>query len=283
MRTELDWTYSEAGWMNTINAGGYLIGALLAAPLAHRFGLWRVLSAGLWLTVATIFATGATRNFAWLSIWRFLTGISGALCFVTGGAISATIATEEEENSGRVLALFYAGPGFGIALSGAFVPPLLDRFGSSAWPFAWVLPGVLACFPGAASMIAGTKNQSPPLPQTENHSRFKISRNVSVLLGYAAFGAGYICYMTFMFALLKQLGSTTLELSAFWVMIGSAAMASPWLWANVVSRMRHGNAIAFLIAVTLVGAAGPLISPSFVVAMISAATFGSPSLRSSPQ
>src|SRR5689334_3597053 len=36
MRVDLGWSYAQAGALNTANAAGYLIGALLAAPLAGR-------------------------------------------------------------------------------------------------------------------------------------------------------------------------------------------------------------------------------------------------------
>src|SRR5450759_999877 len=39
MRDTLGWSYSAAGFMNTINAAGYLAGALVAAKLIKRFGL----------------------------------------------------------------------------------------------------------------------------------------------------------------------------------------------------------------------------------------------------
>src|SRR5206468_5188330 len=39
MREQLSWSYSAAGFMNTINAVGYLVGALTASSLIKRFGL----------------------------------------------------------------------------------------------------------------------------------------------------------------------------------------------------------------------------------------------------
>src|SRR5258708_38229274 len=39
MRETLGWSYSAAGFMNTINAAGYLAGALTASKLVNRFGL----------------------------------------------------------------------------------------------------------------------------------------------------------------------------------------------------------------------------------------------------
>jgi len=119
MRSELAWTYSQAGLMNTINAAGYLIGALLTASLAKRISLWRLLQTGVFVSVIAVLLTGSTGDFVALSALRMLAGISGALCFVAGGAMAAMLATKSVNRSGLLLSLFYAGPGVGIVLSGA--------------------------------------------------------------------------------------------------------------------------------------------------------------------
>src|SRR5216110_1241826 len=51
MRDALGWSYSAAGFMNTINAVGYLAGALLASRMIRRFGLARTVR---WGTLAAV-------------------------------------------------------------------------------------------------------------------------------------------------------------------------------------------------------------------------------------
>src|ERR1700745_755592 len=51
MRDALQWSYSAAGFMNTINAVGYLAGALMASRLIKRFGLAESV---VWGTVADV-------------------------------------------------------------------------------------------------------------------------------------------------------------------------------------------------------------------------------------
>src|SRR5512133_3825790 len=46
MRADLHWSYTMAGAMNTANALGYLLGALLTPRLMNRFGPSRLLIAG---------------------------------------------------------------------------------------------------------------------------------------------------------------------------------------------------------------------------------------------
>src|SRR5262245_31387270 len=42
MRQDLSWSYTEAGWINTANAIGYLIGALLALRFVGTLGSRRL-------------------------------------------------------------------------------------------------------------------------------------------------------------------------------------------------------------------------------------------------
>ena len=43
MRDSLGWSYSMAGFMNTINAAGYLAGALGASAIIKRFGMFNII------------------------------------------------------------------------------------------------------------------------------------------------------------------------------------------------------------------------------------------------
>src|SRR5262245_57036367 len=43
MRDSLGWSYSMAGFMNTINAAGYLAGALGASAVIKRFGMFNII------------------------------------------------------------------------------------------------------------------------------------------------------------------------------------------------------------------------------------------------
>ena len=84
MRDSLGWSYSAAGFMNTVNAAGYLLGALVTARLSRRFGLYPLLRAGTLACLVSLVACGLTANFALLSIARLVAGIGAALSFVTG-------------------------------------------------------------------------------------------------------------------------------------------------------------------------------------------------------
>ena len=137
MRDSLGWSYSAAGFMNTINAAGYLGGALIAASVAKRFGL---AASARWATAAAVVSLALcalTGNFIVLSFARLLVGIAAAIGFVAGGALAATIAQSNPERSNFLLSLFYAGPGIGILSSGLVAPFVLQYFGPGSWWIVW--------------------------------------------------------------------------------------------------------------------------------------------------
>src|SRR5882757_2149005 len=137
MRDALGWSYSAAGFMNTINAAGYLAGALMASRLAKRFGLSAAVRWGTLACVVSLALCALSGNFIVLSFARLLSGFAAAIAFVGGGALAATIAQSRPERANFLLSLFYAGPGLGILSSGLIAPFTLQAFGPGSWWIVW--------------------------------------------------------------------------------------------------------------------------------------------------
>src|SRR4029434_550857 len=92
MRDSLPWSYSAAGFMNTINAAGYLAGALLASRMIRKFGLAASVRWGTLACVLSLALCAVSGNFYVLSFARLLAGVGAAAGFVGGGAPGATLA-----------------------------------------------------------------------------------------------------------------------------------------------------------------------------------------------
>src|SRR5580765_3343175 len=137
MRDALGWSYSAAGFMNTINAAGYLAGALMASRLIKRFGLAATLRWGTLACVVSLALCAMSGNFVVLSFARLLAGLGAAAGFVAGGALAAMIAQTRPERADFLLSLFYAGPGLGIVSSGLVAPFVLQAFGPGSWWIVW--------------------------------------------------------------------------------------------------------------------------------------------------
>jgi len=95
-----------------------------------------------------------------------------------------------------------------------------------------------------------------------------------LLLGYGLFGSGYIAFMTFMIAFVRGEGGGLVEQATFWVVLGTAAMLSPYIWVSAMQRAEGGEAFAKIGSATLLGAALPLVGSSTFLTYGSAILFG---------
>ena len=272
MRDSLQWSYSAAGSMNTINAVGYLAGALLASRMIRRFGLPRTVRWGTLAAVASLALCAVSGNFIVLSFARLLAGLGAAGGFVGGAALAATIAQSRPERANFLLSLFYAGPGLGILASGLIAPFVLQAFGPGSWWIMWwamtllslvmILPLLLAPL-GAATAA--------------NHATtidFAVRPVLIYLIAYFLFGAGYIAYMTFMIAYVRDGGGGASAQSLFWSLIGVSAFVTPWVWRRVLALDRGGLTTTIILGVNAIGAALPIFGHSPVLLAISALVFG---------
>jgi predicted MFS family arabinose efflux permease len=272
MRDALGWSYSAAGFMNTVNAAGYLAGALMASRLVKRFGLSAAVRWGTLACVASLVLCALSGNFVVLSFARLLAGLGAAVGFVAGGALAATIAQSQPMRANFLLSLFYAQPGLGILSSGLIAPFVLQAFGPGSWWIVWwamTLLSVVMTIPLLLAPIDARAGIAEAAP-----GKFAIRPVLIYLAGYFLFGAGYIAYMTFMIAYVRDAGGGAAAQSAFWCMIGLSAFATPWVWRGVLARNSGGISTAIILGVNAIGAALPLFGHSPVLLAISAVVFG---------
>ena len=272
MRDALGWSYSTAGFMNTTNAVGYLAGALLASRMIRRFGLSRTVRLGTLACLLSLMLCATSGNFVVLSFARLLVGVGAAAGFVGGAALATTIAQSRPERANFLLSLFYAGPGLGILSSGLIAPFVLQGFGPGSWWIVWwvltllsaavVIPLLLAPLDSDAAIDHATRTE------------FSIRPVLIYLTSYFLFGAGYIAYMTFMIAYVRDGGGGAVAQSIFWSLIGISAFATPWVWRSVLALDRGGLATTIILGVNALGAALPIFGHSPVLLAISALVFG---------
>src|SRR5206468_9795958 len=81
MRADLGWSYFVAGAMNTVNAAGYLAGALAAPAVLRRVSARPLFLAGIAATALALFGHGLTSDDMALYTLRFLTGVGSAATF----------------------------------------------------------------------------------------------------------------------------------------------------------------------------------------------------------
>jgi predicted MFS family arabinose efflux permease len=272
MRDTLGWSYSAAGFMNTINAAGYLAGALMASKLIKHFGLAAAVRWGTMASLVSLALCALSGNFFILSFARLLAGFGAAAAFVAGAALAALLAQAQPARANFLLSLFYAGPGLGILSSGLIAPFVLQAFGPGSWWIVWWAMTLLAIALTIPLLLAPLDTKAGIAGTAA--AEFALRPVLIYLAGYFLFGAGYIAYMTFMIAYVRDAGGGAVAQSAFWCLIGVSAFATPWLWRRVLARNSGGLSTAIILGVNAIGASLPLFGHSPLLLAVSALVFG---------
>lgn len=95
-----------------------------------------------------------------------------------------------------------------------------------------------------------------------------------LFVSYALFGSGYIAYMTFIVAFLRNGGATEAQITVFWAILGAAAVVAAFVWGPILARLSAGGGIFVVLLVLLLGAILPLAFSGAAAAFLSAALFG---------
>lgn len=277
MRADLGWPYLVAGGMNTGNALGYLLGALVTPLLMRRYQAHRVLIAGAFGTALLTFIPGFVTDTAAQLALRVITGIASAFVFVAGGLLVSRLAALHTSRAGLLLGLYYGGTGIGIALASLLVPPVMQAGAAHGaahpWQWAWLLLGALAL---VASVLMSLPARHIPSPTAQAAARgsFRARSLAFGLLGYLMFGLGYIGYMTFVIALLKEQGMAAERITLFFTLLGVATFASSRIWARMLDRFRGGQSLAILNALLCVATLLPAFTAQPAAVFASGILFG---------
>ena len=280
MRADLGWSYLVAGAMNTVNAAGYRLGALLMPRALARWPARRLLLGGSAAAAALLALHGLVSGDAALYALRLLAGMASAATFVAGGLLAAQLAQAPGDTAGRaplgsglVLGLYYGGTGLGIVASALLVPPLAGRAAPHAWQAAWWALALAAALATAAMAAATRTLDAPPASRAAGPaaSRRPLAWG---LAGYLMFGIGYIGYMTFVVTLLREQGLPSGQISVFYVLLGLGVIASSWLWAGLLQRHRGGRPMMLLNGLLALATLLPVLSARPAVVFASGLLFG---------
>ena len=288
MREDLSWTYTLAGSMNTFNAVGYLIGALITPYMLKRWGAVLVLISGSFIASMLMAFTGFFSETPVLLLQRLLAGGVSASVFVSGGLLAARLGAHLPSQSGLLLGLYYGGTGWGIALSAVLVPAALlaanEQALVHAWAWAW-WSLALACFIMTLVLFvvrSPMKRWTSELTLLETKDAIPKGQAFQMhwpdwvfgLAGYGLFGVGYIGYMTFVVALLREQGASATEVTLFYALLGLAVLASSRVWAGLLNRYRGGQSLSILNALLSLATVIPVITSSWPMMLVSGLLFG---------
>lgn len=272
MRADLGWSYTQAGALNTTNAVGYLIGAFIALASVRKLGPTKLFIGALWITVAAITAMSFTADFPTMIGLRLVAGISGAVVFISGSALAASLFPHEPARAAGAIAIYFAGGGVGLLLPGIMLPALFAVGGDGAWPLAWLSMGLVS---GAISLIitAAARRVTAPPPHSQPHP-WRKGPLAATFAGYGFYALGYFAYMTFIVAWMREHGASNAEVALMWVVLGIASIVSPRLWTRSLAQWPGGRPLAGMLLAIGIGALLPLLGASPLVMLVSATLFG---------
>ena len=305
MRADLGWSYTLAGGMNTANALGYFLGALATPWLMRRWAPGTLLVVGALLATVFMGLSGFFVAAEPLLLQRLLAGVASALVFIAGGLLAARLGAQDPARGGFLIGLYYGGTGLGIVVSALLVPAVLDwaqaaeAFPVHTWRWAWWALAI-ACLVGSAALVwparvmermarmaAGVATEAALGPAADapglvvnatapgvSHAEFRWRAFTFALGGYTLFGVGYIGYMTFVVALLREQGSSAQAVTVFYTLLGLAVLASSRIWAGLLDRHKDGRALATLNALLGVATIIPAVTAYPPAVLLSGLLFG---------
>lgn len=274
MKSEMQWNYAQAGWLNTANALGYIAGAVLTMATIRSIGPVRLFITGLIATTLALLATGANAELWWQTSWRFLAGFFGAMSFSTAGTLTAGLFRDDPRRNALAIAiLFGSGGGLGIVLAGAALPLFLEAYGPAAWPIAWYLIGGASLTFLPLALWAAVQQRAPVQSQA-GHAPLPLRRMLPEMAGYAGFGLGYIVYLTFLSAWMTEQAASAPFIALVWVILGLCISVSPLVWRPVLARHASGLPLAMILTGIAVGSALPVVLPNGPALLVSAVVFG---------
>lgn len=277
MRADLDWSYLLSGAMNTGNALGYFLGALATPSLMRRYGAHAALVGGAVLAGLFMMLSGFVIDADLLIGQRVLAGIASAFIFISGGLLAARLGLLHPERSGLLLGIYYGGTGLGIVASALLVPLVLDaahaRNVAHGWQWAWIALGAL-CLLATLAMAVPARQVDGAASPANGQGGFRPRDFAFGLLGYLMFGVGYIGYMTFVIALLREQGMSGAAVTLFYAALGLAVMASSRIWAPMLDRFKGGQSMAILNALLGVATILPALTAAPLLMFVSGLLFG---------
>jgi predicted MFS family arabinose efflux permease len=133
---------------------------------------------------------------------------------------------------------------------------------------ALITPALMRKFGAHAALIGGSTTA------TGTHARFRVRSFAYGLASYFMFGMGYIGYMTFVVALLKEQRMSGAMITVFYALLGLAVVASSRIWAGMLDRFKGGESMAILNALLGMATLLPVLTATPALVFASGLLFG---------
>jgi predicted MFS family arabinose efflux permease len=242
---EAGWfTPAQAAYLGAANLAGYLAGALAGRALAARIPIPILLRGMMLLAAASFFACAAPLPFSWFIVWRFGSGLAGAVLMVI--AAPAVLPCVPPQRRGLAAGVIFTGVGLGIAASGTLVPLLLQGGLSQTW----IGLGTLSFLITLAAWSGWPRGDGMPAPARARPVSSTDPKLRALYLEYALDAVGSVPHMVFLVDFIARgLGRGVAVGAWHWVLFGLGALAGPMLAGMLGDRIGFGPALRLAFAV----------------------------------
>jgi predicted MFS family arabinose efflux permease len=265
-------TPAQAADLGAANLAGYLAGALLAHPLAHRIPAATLLRAMMLLATAAFFACAAQPGFPWFWLWRFGAGLAGGVIMAL--AAPTVLPHAPALRRGVIGGIIFTGVGLGVAASGTLVPLLLRVGPVETWCGLGVLSAVLTALAWRAWPRSTVEHDTPTLAKPAARPRTPPATR-ALLVEYGLSAAGVVPHMVFLVDFIARgLGQGLAVGARYWILYGIGAMVGPLLAGRLADWIGFRRAVRTAFVIQLVTVALPLATTSPVGLAISSLIVG---------
>jgi predicted MFS family arabinose efflux permease len=260
---------NDVVYLGAANLVGYLVGALLGRPMAHRLTNRNALRLMMLAVTGAFFACAFPLSVTWYFAWRLLSGIAGGAIMVL---VAATVLPHvPAARKGLASGAIFLGIGLGIAGSGTIVPPLLSLGLQATWlglgALSLVLTG-LSWFgwPQDTAHVAASAAPDAPMPAAV----FRLFAQ------YAFMAAGLVPAMVFLVDYVARgLGAGAHVGALVWVMYGLGAIIGPVSYGFLADHLGARRSIRLVLLVQAIALGLLAISHTFMALALLAVVIGS--------
>ncbi|MHA6787938.1 YbfB/YjiJ family MFS transporter [Pseudomonas bijieensis] len=260
---------NDVVYLGAANLVGYLVGALLGRPMAHRLTNRNALRLMMLAVTGAFFACAFPLSVTWYFAWRLLSGIAGGAIMVL---VAATVLPHvPAARKGLASGAIFLGIGLGIAGSGTIVPPLLSLGLQATWlglgALSLVLTG-LSWFgwPQDTAHVAASAAPDAPMPAAV----FRLFAQ------YAFMAAGLVPAMVFLVDYVARgLGAGAHVGALVWVMYGLGAIIGPVSYGFLADHLGARRSIRLVLLVQAIALGLLAISQTFMALALLAVVIGS--------
>ncbi|ROM72230.1 hypothetical protein BK653_02525 [Pseudomonas brassicacearum] len=244
---EAQWfSANDVVYLGAANLVGYLIGALLGRPMAHRLTNRNALRLMMLAVTAAFFACAFPVSVAWYFAWRLLSGIAGGAIMVL---VAATVLPHvPAARKGLASGAIFLGIGLGIAGSGTLVPPLLN-LGLQA---TWLGLGALSLILTGMSWFGWPRDLPPAADQAIRAMPGACTPPAvyQLFAQYAFMAAGLVPAMVFLVDYVARgLGAGAHVGAQVWVMYGLGAIIGPVSYGFLADHLGARRSIRWVLVV----------------------------------